>query len=219
MQRCIDLFQERNERRRRVERLKQTLDHSRGFLGADPQTFLSSWFQTRHEHATTGQSVSNTHASGRPDQTPRNRPPVLTPDLTGGKVSYTSAHSRKSSSSGAVPSARLREYSSTGAAMHAAHASADSLQEGSSMLDVARSPPIESASRRYSSVGMQAAATREDARTSEAGNMLRDDTSVQSPHETGAASLLLSTPSPWQITAFFGLQCPRHCFVCFVEYT
>lgn len=44
MQRCLALWRSRTRRRARLDRLKRTLNHSRGFAGADPRTLLEDAF-------------------------------------------------------------------------------------------------------------------------------------------------------------------------------
>lgn len=46
MHRCLALWQSRTRRRARLDRLKRTLNHSRGFAGADPRTLLEEAFAT-----------------------------------------------------------------------------------------------------------------------------------------------------------------------------
>lgn len=126
MNRCMELCRARDARRQRLSALKRTLDHSRGFLGADPRTLIESWVSTRRL-STPSPSMGG---AARPPQAGAEPPPhsavssALSPDLIG-KISHTPTHSRKSSGSGAASASRgRRRDSSSGGALLAAQAHA-----------------------------------------------------------------------------------------------
>eukprot|EP00892_Ulva_mutabilis_P011706 jgi/Ulvmu1/8908/UM049_0090.1 len=61
MLRCLALWQSRTRRRARLNRLKRTLNHSRGFAGADPRTLLEDAFASpSHARPSSGGTATTT---------------------------------------------------------------------------------------------------------------------------------------------------------------
>lgn len=169
MQRCVSLCRARDARRQRLERLKRTLDHSRGFLGADPQTLLESWESNPMQR----NSISGSPA---PEQTPRSE---SAPNLTG-RTSHL--HSRKvSASSSTATETRLcrRRESTAGVAVHAP---GEHHREGSSPSMHGADPSGDS-----NTGGARAGAAGDCVGGMSGGsNEVRGDSSLESPDHTGA---------------------------------
>jgi hypothetical protein len=182
MHRCIELCKARDARKRRLERLKRTLDHSRGFLGADPQTLLEFWDPTRH-HSIASHSIGDSPAPGKaPEPTPRSVPTDISPDLTRWNL-----HSRNASISSLARFGRGRE-SSTGAAMHDVHAPPE-LHRDAFSLSLAvgsTSPGIAGNGGSDASVGARATVMPADEAGSGANDVLKHEDPLGSPDHTGA---------------------------------
>lgn len=200
MKRCMELCRARDARQQRLSSLKHTLDHSRGFVGADPQTLLKFWGPHRRESTTSHSIGGSPPPGGQPEHTPRNVSAAHSPELTG-KIPHS--HSRKPSSSGVADFGHGRE-SSAGSAMHAAQAHVEHHREGSRMFGVAGSPspgPL-AGTRRESTAGVGTSTPGEEVGLIGDHNVLKSGDALMVPLDHTGALQTSPISLPCQVLPF-----------------
>jgi hypothetical protein len=213
MKRCVELCRARDARRQRLQRLKRTLDHSRGFLGADPKNLLEFWDPANHQPITS-HSIGDPPPSG----SAADAPPRSVPTDTSPEVSRRILHSRNASISSIVRFGRARE-SSSGVTVHGGHALSEHHREPSnvsvSALARASSPGVAGNSDSDVSVGARAAVAVAgleeagvDGNSNGNGNeALKKEAPVPSPDHTGALCIYITLHSPYLLRSLASEAC------------